>query len=116
MKTPGPQDSGIITNPNASKGSAPGPIITLINPLGSGTDLEKFLVNILDVVIRIGSIIVVLMLVFVGFKFVTAHGDPTKLKEAKDNLLWTIVGALILLGAQAIAIGVKETVKALSGG
>ncbi len=31
-------------------------------------------------------------------------------------LLWTVVGALILLGSQAIAIGIKATVQALSVG
>ncbi len=94
-----------------------GPFVTLINPLGaSGSTLEGFLGSILDIVIRIGTIVVILMLVFVGYKFVVARGDPGEIKAAKDNLLWTVVGALILLGAKAIAIGIEATVKALSVG
>lgn len=66
--------------------------------------------------IRIGTIIVILMLIYCGYKFVAAQGDPTKLQDARRNLLWTVVGALILLGAQAIAIGIEATVTALSAG
>jgi Type IV secretion system pilin len=87
----------------------------LINPLKSGTSLESFLGNILDFVIRIGTIIVILMLVFVGFKFVTAQGSETKLVEARKMLLWTIIGALVLLGSVAIKDSILATVQALGG-
>lgn len=90
--------------------------VTLINPLKGGASLESFLNNILDFVIRIGAIIVVLMLVYVGFLFVTAQGNETKITEARKALLWTVVGALILLGAKAIALGITATVQALSVG
>ena len=56
------------------------------------------------------------MLVFVGFKFVTAQGEPGKISEAREMLLCTVIGALVLLGSKAIALGVDATVKALSGG
>lgn len=89
---------------------------TLINPLQGGGSLEDFLLNILEFVIRIGTIVVILMTVFVGYKFVAAQGEPGKITEARSMLLWTVVGALILLGSQAIAIGIKATVQALSVG
>ncbi len=56
------------------------------------------------------------MLVFVGYEFVAAQGAPEKIKEARGMLLWTVVGALVLLGAQAIAMGIQATVTALTGG
>ena len=97
-------------------GAGTGENTTLINPLSSGTSLETLLTSILGFVIRIGSIVVVLMLVFVGYKFVVARGDPGAISEAKQMLLWTLIGALVLLGAQAIAVGIKATVQALSVG
>jgi hypothetical protein len=87
--------------------------VTLINPLKSGTSLTSFLNNILDFVIQIGSIIVILMLVFVGFKFVVAQGKDAALVEARKMLLWTIIGALVLLGAKAISAGILATVQSL---
>lgn len=88
----------------------------LLNPLQGGTSLESFLNMILSFVIRIGAIVVVVMLVYVGYLFVVAQGSDSKLTEARKALLWTIIGALILLGAQAIAIGLQSTVNALSAG
>lgn len=89
--------------------------VTLINPLKSGTSLTSFLNNILDFVIYVGSIIVILMLVFVGFKFVVAQGKDAALVEARKMLLWTIIGALVLLGAKAISAGILATVQSLGG-
>ena len=123
--------SGGIGTPPAGEGSggvgqppsnAPGPDITLINPLkgvdcssGNGNCLAAFLLNIMDFVIQIGTIIVILILVFVGYKFVVAQGAPGEIEEAKKMLLWTLIGALVLLGAKAISAGLLATVQALGG-
>ena len=94
----------------------------LINPLkgvdckeGSGKCLMNFLGSILDFVILIGAIVVVLMTVFVGYKFVVAQGEPGKISEARQALLWTVVGALILFGSKAISEAITLTVKELGG-
>lgn len=111
--------SGVDTSQTVRSGvdtTGSGSNVTLINPLQGGTSLESFLNNILAFVIRIGTIVVILMLVYVGYLFVVARGEPAKITEARSALLWTVVGALILLGAQAIAIGITATVKALSVG
>lgn len=92
----------------------------LINPL-KGVDCSKsggdclmaFLQGILAYVIRIGTIIVILMIVFVGYKFVMAQGKEAEIRDARNMLLWTVIGALILLGSQAIAMSIKATVQAL---
>ena len=78
--------------------------------------MEGFLQSILAFVVRIGTIVVILMLVYVGYKFVAAQGNETALQEARRMLLWTVVGALILLGAQAISLGIQATVNAISSG
>ncbi|MDB5244820.1 MAG: protein of unknown function with transrane region [Parcubacteria group bacterium] len=102
--------STTVTNPPS------GQTITLINPLGSGGTASSFVSSIMDLVIRIGSIVIIFMLIYVGFLFVMARGNDAKLSEARKALLWTIVGALILLGAKAIALGIEATVQALSTG
>jgi hypothetical protein len=106
----------LAANPPDGGGNPPdggGSGTTLINPLKGGTDLKSFLLSIIDLIIRIGAIIVVLMIVFVGFKFVTARGEPGAITEAKKALLWTLVGALVLLGSKAIALAIEATVAAL---
>lgn len=98
---------------NTGQGVA-GQGVGLINPLKAGTNLKTFLGNILDFVISIGTIVVILMIVFVGFKFVTARGEPGEITKAREMLLWTVIGALVLLGAKAIQLGIVATVEALS--
>jgi heme/copper-type cytochrome/quinol oxidase subunit 2 len=89
--------------------------VALVNPLSAGTDLPTFLMDILSFVIQIGTVVVIFMLVFVGYKFVAARGNPSGLEEAKRMLLYTIIGALILLGAQVIASSIQATVTAITG-
>jgi Type IV secretion system pilin len=117
---PGAQTQPSVNNtaPAQSQSSVnnTGTNVTLINPLGAGTSLTTLLNSVLKFVVQIGAVIVILMLVYVGFKFVVAQGNPAKIEEARRMLLWTIVGALILLGAQVIAIGICETTNALSTG
>lgn len=105
--------------PGTGSGSQSGGIGTgaqnrLVNPLGEGTTIPSFLNDILSIVTDIiGPVVVILMLVYVGFLFVTAQGNSTKISAAREMLLWTVVGALILLGAKVIALGIQATVDAL---
>lgn len=114
VSTP-PPTTPVYTPPTTPVNTG-GTNVTLINPLGAGTSLTTLLNSVLKFVVQIGAVIVILMLVYVGFKFVVAQGNPAKIEEARRMLLWTIVGALILLGAQVIAIGICETTNALSTG
>ena len=74
-----------------------------------------FLNNILEFIINIGVVVVVLMVIFAGFKFVMAQGNESKITEARTMLFWTLIGALVLLGAKAISLGILSTVQALGG-
>ena len=108
-----PPSSGSFPPPPSS-GNTGNTNIKLINPLQGGGTLQSFTTNILNVVIEIGAIVVIFMLVYVGYLFVAAQGEPGKITSARQALLWTIVGALILLGAKVIALGIQATVQALS--
>lgn len=92
-----------------------GSSVTLLNPLKAGASLSSLLTDILDFVIQIGVIVIILMVVYIGFKFVMAQGKPGEIEAAKKMLGWTVVGALILLGAQAIASAIQATVTAIGG-
>ena len=81
---------------------------TLQNPLKTNS-VEETLLLIADIAMDIGVIIAVIMIIYAGFKFVTALGDPGKLKDAKGLLLSVIIGLAILLGAKAIVGIVKNT-------
>jgi heme/copper-type cytochrome/quinol oxidase subunit 2 len=84
----------------------------LINPLNA-CSIPELLNTVLEAMITLGSIVLVLALVYVGFLFVFAQGNEEKLKSARSALVWTMIGGLVLLGAQAISLAIQATVEAL---
>jgi len=84
-----------------------------INPLRGGGDLDGVLNTVVDVVIFILIPIIILMLVYTGFLFVQAQGNPAKLSEAKKAFVWTLVGAFVILAARALKEAVVATVESL---
>jgi hypothetical protein len=79
------------------------------NPLGEMT-LQEFLLAVLNAVIYIVTPVVILMIVYTGFLFIAAQGNPQKLQDARRALIWTIIGALIVLGSIALAMAIEATV------
>lgn len=79
------------------------------NPLGNVT-LYQFLYDILNAVVFIVFPFIVLMIVYTGFLFVAAQGNAEKLTKARSSLVWTVVGALVVLGAKALAMAIEATV------
>lgn len=85
---------------------------TLDNPLRTDS-LEGLLVIVLKAVVQIGTILLVLALVWVGFLFVMAQGSEEKIREARSAFVWTVIGGMLLLGATAISEVIKATVQTL---
>ncbi len=100
------------TAPTPSNSNSAGQDQVLVNPLRAGS-IPELLAIVLQGLVQIGSIILVLMLVWVGFQFVVAQGNEEKIRGAREALMWTVIGGLVLLGAQAIATLIQATVNAL---
>ncbi len=81
------------------------------NGTDAGTDLRTIFMNILDVAQTIMIMVSTLYLLYAGFMFVIAKGDPEKLKKAKSALLWGLVGTALILTAEVLALGIGDTVK-----
>ncbi|MFA5095100.1 MAG: hypothetical protein WC447_00325 [Candidatus Paceibacterota bacterium] len=101
-----PPPAGNGTNPPATGN------VKIVNPIHSET-LTGLIKTILEGVIKIGMPIIVLAIIYSGFLFVRAQGNSEKLNEAKRTLLYTLIGAAILLGSWGIALLITNTVKAL---
>jgi hypothetical protein len=89
----------------------------LDNPFrGAGNTLPDLFAAIINrILLPIGSIVAVVMFIWTGFMFVTAQGDPGKLKTAKAALLYTAIGTAILLGATMLANVIANTINSLRG-
>ncbi len=85
---------------------------TINNPLGKGhlATIPAFIEAILKIVTDIGIPIVTLAIIYSGFLFVQAQGDPEKLKKAKQTLFYVLIGATLLLGSYVLANAIGSTV------
>jgi hypothetical protein len=82
------------------------------NPIESD-NIYALITAIVDFVLKIGAVVVVLFVIYAGFLFVTAQGNEEKISKAKTAFFWTIVGAMIILGAYALSGIICETAKQL---
>lgn len=108
---------GSAANPNpisdpANPVSSSSPIETLKNPLGSiGVDnIPSLIEKILELVVVIGAPVVALFIIWSGFLFVSAQGNPEKIKTARTTLMYTLIGAALVLGATVIAKAIGGTI------
>lgn len=111
--TGSPIDNSGTGSPAPNVPSATNADGTLKNPISKVGSIEDFIRLILEGVIKIGMPIIALAIVYSGFLFIAAQGRPEKLKEAKNAILYTLIGATVLLGAWAIAQLIADTVKDL---
>ncbi len=91
-----------------------GSVTQLQNPLNV-TSIQKLVARILQIVVAIGAPVVIFFLVYAGFLFVTARGNETTLARAKQAIFWTIIGGLILLGAQTLSQVICGTINQVTG-
>ncbi len=87
---------------------------TINNPLASD-DINDLLISLMKIVVQVGGVLVVLFIIYSGYKFVTAGDSAPQRKKAKEIFYATIIGGGILLGADIIANIVIETVNTTAG-
>lgn len=84
---------------------------SLTNPLSS-TSIPDFLTKIIEVLLIFALPLIIIYIMYAGFLFVTANGNESQLTQAKNALLWSIVGGVIVLGAKIIIEVIKGTITA----
>ncbi|HUD03000.1 MAG TPA: pilin [Candidatus Paceibacterota bacterium] len=89
---------------------------SVINPLGGINSFCGLIKALLSAAVAIGIPIAVLFIVWAGLKFVLAQGNSTKLADARKNMLWTVIGIGIFLGAWLLAMVIQNTVNGLASG
>lgn len=98
--------------PSQTTGSCSGGTGILCNPLNASS-LQQLIQEIINVIVVLGSMFLTIMLIYVGYLFVSARGNQEKITQARTALLWTVIGGLLLLGASAIATAITNTAQSL---
>jgi hypothetical protein len=87
---------------------------TITNPLKGLNSIPEFVSSLLSFVAKIGGIFAVLALIWVGFLYVKARGNEKEIGAAHTAFKNTIIGIILLLGAQLIASIITGTINALT--
>lgn len=84
--------------------------------IGAEADLTlpELIGNIIKVLLSVLGIIFVVLVVYAGFLYLTAGGEPEKVKKAKTLLSQSIIGLIIIVAAYAIAAFVIDALVEVS--
>lgn len=80
-----------------------------IDPDHKGDDLISDTNKIINVVIGVLGVVAVAVVIYGGSLFLTAQGDPGKIKKGKDSITWGIIGLIIALLSWSIINFVLST-------
>jgi len=69
---------------------------------GTGPTLSGVVTTAVNFLSLIVGIAAVLVIIFAGFRYITAAGDSSRINGAKDTLLYAIIGLIIAISAQVI--------------
>lgn len=82
----------------------------LENPLKGVDSLGDFFYLVINFVYSLSYAVIALFLIISGFKFVMAQGKPEALDNAKMTFKYTIIGAVLLIGANVITEVVRTVI------
>jgi len=70
--------------------------------------LECIVQAILNVAFRLAGLAVFIMLIWGGFKYLTAGGDPKKSEEAYKTLTYALMGLALIIISWFVLLLIKE--------
>ena len=69
-----------------------------------------FVGNIIQLILLIAGILATIFLIVAGIQYITAGGDPTKTSAARQGIVNTIIGIIVILIAFSIVSWVTSAV------
>jgi len=81
------------------------PSLTSIN------DVWRIALAVIDILLRVASIVAVGYIIYAGFKYSTSQGDAGKTAEAKDTIINALIGLAIAVSATFIVAFIARSIK-----
>ena len=83
----------------------------LTNPLDSSiSSIPDFFRVLIEIILVFAIPFIVFFIIYAGFLYVTAQGNPEKIKKAHNALLYALIGGLLILGANVLLIIITNTI------
>jgi hypothetical protein len=68
------------------------------------TNWENLFLRVFNEMLNFGVVLAILMIVYSGLRYITAGSDTNAPATAKKNLIWAIIGLVILMLAKVIVV------------
>lgn len=85
-------------------------VVEIKNPL-EAESFEDLINSLVNFIFGVSLAIVPLMVIIAGFYWLTAAGDPKKVKTALDIIKWTVIGFAIILFARGIIAIIRHVLE-----
>lgn len=77
----------------------------------TGGDLPTVVGGVILGILTLLGVVFIILIVFAGFKWMLAQGEDNKITEARNLIVHSIVGLIIVLAAYAISYFIINTLK-----
>lgn len=84
----------------------------LVSPLAYRS-VSDFIAAVLRAAVYVSMPVIALFIMYAGFKYILARGNPGAIDEAHKNFLFVIIGTMLILGAWVLATLIGGTVTQL---
>ena len=69
---------------------------------------NELLANALDLTYFLAGVIAVIVIIIAGLSYATSAGDSAKIAKAKNQILFALIGLVLILSAFAITAFIRE--------
>lgn len=86
----------------------------IFNPLGV-CSFTEFIRRLISIVIIITAPLATMLIIFLGVKFIydSVAGNVNQIEEDRKLLLWTVIGAAVVIGASVLAQAIVDLISNL---
>jgi hypothetical protein len=95
-----------VTDATGTSGTSGGCFNTDPNGSNSLASLAKKIINVISIIV---GIVAVIMIIYGGFRYITSGGDSGRVGNAKNTLIYAIIGLIIVALAQFLVHFVLTT-------
>ena len=76
----------------------------------NGNNVPQVATNIIKIAVSLLGIVAVLMIIVAGQRYMTSNGEPEKIKQARNMIIYSLIGLIVAILAFAIVSFVQNGV------
>lgn len=65
-------------------------------------DIWSIVIAVIEMIVYVAGIVAVVMIIWGGFRMITSQGSPETIKEARNTVLYAVIGLVVTISARAI--------------